>query len=308
MNDNFVLSTPVALFVYNRPEYTAEVFSRITEIEPPRLFIVADGPRDQEDQRRTKAVREVVDDVSWTCCVERLYADKNLGLKRRFVTGLNHIFDVVDRAIILEDDTVPDPTFFQFCQTLLNRYSGDDRIMEITGRNQLGTWRADSQDYHFSYNGGIWGWATWSECWDAYDPEMELWDDPTVRNRIRDIMGSQWQFNHMHRVYQTAYEGRNEAWSYPWTFARQLNSGLSVVPARNLVANIGFGEGATHTTDKRSPWAGTNVYSADFPLSPPPYTVVDGEYERAFHQLRPGRWKEHPLIYPFWRRLSALTL
>lgn len=306
MDDNFSLSTPVAFFVYNRPEYTEEVFDRIAQVKPDRLFVIADGPRDEPDRERTEAVRSVVDEVSWDCDVDRPYADANLGLKRRFETGLSYVFNAVDRAIVLEDDTVPDPTFFRFCQVLLDRYSDDERIWEITGRNQLGTWRADSQDYHFSYNGGIWGWATWSDCWDAYDPEMDLWSDQTVQDRIRDLMGDQWQFNHMHRVNQAVYEGRNEVWSYPWTLARQLNSGFSVVPARNLVANIGFGEGATNTVDEDSPWAGTDIYSAEFPLSAPPYTVVDGEYDRKLHELRPGRWKEHPAVYPLWRRFADL--
>lgn len=307
MSRKFTLSTPVAFFIYNRPDYTSRVFDRIADSKPPRLFIVADGPTDEVDRKRTEATRDVVDDVTWDCQVERLYADTNLGIKRRFVTGLEHVFDTVDRAIILEADTVPDPTFFEFCQILLERYQDDERIMEITGRNQLGTWRDDEQDYHFSYMGGIWGWATWSDCWDVYDPEMESWADPDARDRICDLIGDQWQYNHLERAYQETYDGRNETWDYQWAFARQINSGLSVVPSRNLIANVGFGEGATHTSDEDSPFAGTPIYSMEFPLNPPDYTVVDGDYERSFHELRPGRWKAHPLVYPLWKRVRQLT-
>jgi hypothetical protein len=307
MFDEFNLSTPVAFFIYNRPEHTAKVFSRISEVQPQKLFIIADGSKNKDNKEEIEEVRNIVSQVTWDCDVVRLYADANLGIKRRFVTGLNHVFDNTDEAIILEDDTLPDPSFFRFCQVLLDRYRDDSRVMEITGRNQLGVWQADKQDYHFSYNGGIWGWATWSDCWGLCDPDMELWENRSVRNRLRDLFGDSWQYNHMHRVYEEAYNERDESWSYAWTFARQINSGLSVVPSRNLVSNIGFGPEATNTTQSSSPWSGIEVYSANFPLSAPPHTIVDGDYDRAFHNIRPGRWKEHPIVYPFWKLISPFV-
>ncbi|WP_283403983.1 glycosyltransferase family 2 protein [Halorubrum sp. DM2] len=307
MSGTFTLSTPVVFFIYNRPEYTARVFDRITDAKPSQLFIVADGPADESDRERTEAARAVVEDITWSCDVKRLYASTNLGIKQRFVTGLEYVFNTVERAIILEDDTVPDPTFFNFCQTLLRRYQDDERIMEITGRNQLGTWRDNGQDYHFSYNGGIWGWATWSKYWDMYDPDMELWADPNAKDRVQDLIGDQWQYNHLKRVYRETYEGNNETWDYQWAFTRHINSGLSIVPSRNLIANIGFGEGATHTSDEDSPFAGTPVYSMDFPLNHPDYIVVDRDYDQSFHRLRPGRWKVHPIVYPIWERMRSLV-
>lgn len=281
--------TPVAFFIFNRPGKTKRVLERISDVQPPELLVVADGPREGNtmDERDCERTREIVrEGVDWECDVQRNYAETNLGLHERFKTGLRWVFETTPEAIILEDDCLPDDSFFTFCDVMLEEYRDDERVMDISGTNNLGTWKDDRQDYHFSYSGSIWGWATWRRSWEKYEPEMEHWTDPEARQRFRDVIANESQADYLEYIYQQTYE-ELDTWDYPWGFSRQLNSSLSVVPSRNLVANIGFDETATNTVDEDAEFADVPVFSHEFPVETRDYVAVDRGYDIQLHKMRP---------------------
>lgn len=292
---------PVCLFIYNRPDTTQQVFDSIAEAKPPKLYVFADGPNtgDPDDEARCQETRDVID-VDWSCEVHREYADTNMGLKERWVTGFEHLFTNEERAIILEDDIVASETFFRFCDTLLEQYADDERIWDINGTNYLETWKVDRQDYHFTYYGSNWGWATWRRCWEEYDPEMMLWGDGEIRDRVRDVLADKALFEYAKTVYDRTYEGEIETWDYPWGFARHINSGHSIVPAKNLVSNIGFRSDATHTSDAESPSANIPRYELEFPLTEPDHMAVDRDYDERWFRKRKTWWERQPML----RRLA----
>ncbi len=139
-------STPVAFIVFNRPKHTRQTFERIAEIQPETLFVIADGPRSDRpgEAQLTQQVRQIVEQVDWDCDVYRHYADENLGLRERVSSGITWVFDQVEQAIILEDDCVPDPSFFPFCEELLKKYKDCEDVMMISGTNFLGRWKETS--------------------------------------------------------------------------------------------------------------------------------------------------------------------
>jgi len=278
------ISTPVALVVFNRPRLTEIVFSAIAQVRPSKLFVIADGPRPGHASDIPKCVetRAIIDRVDWPCEVLRNYSDVNLGCKMRPASGIDWVFSMVEDAIVLEDDCVPHPTFFRFCQELLEEYRHDQRLMMISGTNLLGKWKSDQQSYHFSYHGGNWGWASWRRAWQYFDVEMRLWAEPEVKARIRDVVANPALYPSIETAFDAVHSGTMvDAWDYQWYFARLLQSGLSVVPSVNLVSNIGFGEEASHTSTAKSPIANLPVYPMSFPLKRP-YGITD---DRRFHEL-----------------------
>ncbi|MBV0900406.1 glycosyltransferase family 2 protein [Haloarcula salina] len=292
----FTLDKPIALFIYNRPSHTDQVLNRIKQVKPPKLLVVADGPKNKSDQEMCRQTRQLISQRECQFPVEKNFASTNLGLPDRFTTGLDWVFDKVPEAIILEDDIIPEPSFFRFCQVLLDRFRDDNRVMEITGRNQLERWKSGEYDYHFSYYGGIWGWATWREDWEKYEQEISLWNDTTVKNRIRDVIADEDQFRYLQRIYDMTQSDEINSWAYRWGFARHINNGLSVVPSKNLVKNIGFGEGATNTTSTSNGFANKETYEMSFPLTHPPFVAPDREYDRRFHELRQTRSKPRRIL------------
>jgi hypothetical protein len=293
------LETPVALCVFNRPQTTRRVFDRVAQAEPPELYVIADGPRSDVpgDERRVEEVRDIVTAVNWDCELQTNFAETNLGVKERFATGLSWVFEDVDEAIILEDDCLPHLDFFRFCERMLEMYRGDERVMDVTGTNAQKRWKDDRQDYHFSFHGLIWGWATWDDAWDEYDPEMSLWDNPELRERVRDVVADDAQYRYTKRLYDDVYRGELDTWDYQWGFARQRNSGLSVVPSRNLVTNIGFESGTFHEDAEGDPRANLPTHGLDFPIERNPFVAPDREYDRRYHDMRA----------PFWYNSEILT-
>jgi hypothetical protein len=197
-----------------------------------------------------------------------------MGCRKRVSTGLTWVFQQVDEAIILEDDCVPDSSFFPYCEELLVRYRSDDRIMAISGDNfQFGKYRT-SDSYYFSRYVHVWGWASWRRAWQQYDEQMRLW--PGLRNSrwLEDLLADRPAVDYWTRIYQDVYEGRIDTWDYQWQFAIWAHKGLVVLPNQNLVSNIGFISQATHTQSD-SPLAEIPTVSLDFPLQHPPRVARD---------------------------------
>ena len=275
------MKTTVAFLIFNRPDTTARVFETIRQAKPPKLLVIADGPRVDRvgEAEKCAAARSITEKIDWKCEVARNYSDVNLGCKRRVSSGLDWVFDTVEEAIILEDDCLPHSSFFRFCDELLDKYRQDERIMMISGTNYLGEWKSPIQSYHFSYYGGIWGWASWQRAWKHYDLDMRLWKDKEVKDRIGDVLANKYHYRLREKLFESAFLNQVDTWDYQWSFARLLQSGLSIVPAVNLVSNLGFREDATHTISKTS-LAELNTLEFKFPIELNKFTAIDRDYDQ----------------------------
>lgn len=270
------LKIPVAFIIFNRPDTTEKVFEEIRRARPPKLLVVADGPRadNSGDAEKCRAARAIIERVDWPCDVLTNYSDSNLGCKRRVSSGLNWVFDNVEEAIILEDDCLPHHTFFRFCEELLYKYRNDERVMMISGDNfQLGRKRTD-YSYYFSRYNHIWGWASWRRAWKHYDVNMKLWPEIRDSNWLDDIFHNKNTVRYWRKIFDNVYQGKVGTWDYQWTFACWVQSGLSILPNTNLISNIGFGPNSTHTTGE-SEFSNMQIEPVNFPLAHPSFILRD---------------------------------
>lgn len=284
--------TAVVLIVFNRPAITRAVFARIAEMQPKQLLVVADGPRPDRENERTlcEQVRQIVTAVDWPCDLRTNFAERNLGCRERVISGLNWAFEQVEQAIILEDDILPDPSFFLFCAEMLERFRGDPRVGMITGFNIAADQTAADQapspySYHFSELTHIWGWATWREAWKHYDPSMTSW--PAVRDAgmLQDVFTERSAERYWTPILEGMYQGRGpNTWDYQWMFTNLTRRSLSVVPRVNLVHNLGFGEDATHVTHPGDA-PQVSVKSLSFPLQHPPAMIAARSVDRLDQRL-----------------------
>jgi hypothetical protein len=247
---------PVALFFFNRPAPLARVFAALRRARPSRLFLVADGPRASRpgEAAAVEAARRVVAKVDWPCQVRRLYAESNLGCGARVSSGIDWVFRQTAEAAILEDDCLPTQDFFRYAAHLLRLYRKDERVQTIGGSNFLEGTLAPGADWGFSRYPMIWGWATWRRAWRHYDRAMPGWPQEET-----EVLGRVFREDAKARLMWganlwAAYEGRLDTWDYQWIWSIWRRQGLAVVPARNLISNIGAGPGATHG-ENRSPFA-----------------------------------------------------
>jgi hypothetical protein len=268
----FQLETPVAFIIFNRPDTTERVFAEIARARPPKLLVVGDGARSDRGEgeaANVAATRAIIKRVDWPCEVLTNFSDVNLGCKKRVSSGIDWIFEQVEEAIILEDDCLPDPTFFRFCQEMLERYRGDQRVGMISGDNfQLGR-RYGDDSYYFSKYVHIWGWATWRDRWvGSYDVSMEKWPRVRDEGRLTDVVGDRRETELWSKVFERVYRGEIDTWDYQWVFANCVQGRLSVTPMVNMISNIGFGVNATHTTT-HSKFSEMAIENIGFPLVHP---------------------------------------
>ncbi|MBI5417412.1 glycosyltransferase family 2 protein [Candidatus Poribacteria bacterium] len=274
MSPNF--KTPILFIIFNRPESTQKVFNEIRKIKPQKFYITADGPRENmpEDLQRCEKTRNIIKQIDWDCEVFTNFRDKNLGCKIAVSSGINWFFENVEEGLILEDDTLPHPTFFPFCEKLLEKYRYDNRIMMISGDNfQFGKKRTD-YSYYFSRYTLIWGWATWRRAWQYYDVNIKLWTEIKNGDWLYDIFSTKNETIYWSYIFEKIYIGEINTWDYQWSFACWIQNGFTIIPNVNLVSNIGFGDLATHTI-KKSNYANIPIEEMKFDLKYPPYVICD---------------------------------
>lgn len=243
------MRSPILFLVFNRPDVTRRVFEVIRKARPSKLYIASDGPRKDKtgEAERCAAVQEIVSQVDWPCEVSKLIRQENLGCKIAVSSAIDWFFSCEPEGIILEDDCLPEPSFFQFCDELLERYRNDERVGMISGCNfQNGAWRGDG-DYYFSRFCHIWGWASWARAWKNYDVDASKW--PQLKNQ--DWLGTLGftgvEKDYWLKAFNRVHAKEQDTWDYQWVMACWLNRMLAITPNINLISNIGFGKEATHT-------------------------------------------------------------
>jgi hypothetical protein len=263
------LNTPVVFIIFNRPSTTEQVFAQIALARPRKLLVVADGPQagNATQAQRCAETRAIIDRVDWPCDTLLNYSEINLGCRRRVSSGLDWAFDQVPEAIILEDDCVPHPTFFRYCEDLLDRYRDDTRIGIVCGTNLQLDRRIGAGSYYFSKYPHIWGWAGWRRAWRYYDVNASAWPEFLASGSFeRMTLPSERRYWRM--AFEGVHAGRINTWDYQWVLAFWCHSMLSVIPQANLVSNIGFGPAATHT-QSGSVYANLPTASMQWPMMEP---------------------------------------
>lgn len=280
------LQVPVAFIIFNRPETTARVFAEIARARPAKLIVVADGPRaDVPGEAELCArTREVIKAVDWECEVITDFSDRNLGCRTRVSSGLDFVFDQVEEAIILEDDCLPHPSFFSFCESLLDKYRDNEEVMAISGDNFHAGRRYTPFSYFFSRFVHIWGWASWRRAWKHYDVEMKQWQ--TLRNTdwLNGMFEREQDVAYWREIFDKVANHQINTWDLQWLFSCWTKGGLSITPETNLVSNIGFGESATHTAAINHDMADLPVSGIGFPLKHPP--SVERSHEADEFEIR----------------------
>ena len=272
---------PVAFFIFNRPKETEVVFEQIRQAKPPILLLVADGPRSeyQDEEKNCSDVRKIVRQIDWDCQVMTHYSKTNMGCKLRVSSGLDWVFSQVEDAIILEDDCVPHPSFFEFCDRLLEKYKDDDRIFSISGTTFQPNSRQDINSYYFSKYPHIWGWATWRRAWKFYDVEIKSWEKIRNEGNLKSIISEKQVRAYWNRKFNQLYQNKIDTWDFQWTFSSFIQNGLHIIPNQNLVSNIGFGDDATHTK-KNGKLSKRKTYKMEFPMIHPDVMLRDFNADR----------------------------
>ncbi len=246
-----MFSTPVLLIVFNRPHLTSKVLDSLLALKPSVLYVAADGPRKdkEEDIKRCAETRALIDSkITWPCEVKKRFLKENMGCGKAVSTAISWFFNENEYGIILEDDCLPDPSFYPFCEQLLWKYKNDKEIMHIGGANfQDGKKRGDAS-YYFSSEIHVWGWASWKRAWSVYDYNTSGLQQFINTGKIKKYYQDKKIIRYWYTIFQRMQMHAIDTWDYQWRYAIWNAGGLAIIPQKNLVSNIGFGADATHTS------------------------------------------------------------
>jgi hypothetical protein len=276
------VSVAVLVLVHARPRHTRAVLEAIKDWDISCLYIAADGPRaDHPEEFDTCArTRSIALAHAGDRPVKTLFRDENLGLAQAVSSALDWFFEHESEGIILEDDCVPDASFLPFCEELLSRYRDTPRVMMISGNNYLDTSPQSEREYLFSRHVHIWGWATWKRAWQLNDLHMTHWKQLRTTDWLLDVCNGHKDARRYWRwIFDRSFRSNWRSWAYPWTLSMWRHEGLAVLPGRNLVTNIGFGDFATNTFDRPDWYEKVSTAPINFPLIHPESIAVDPEID-----------------------------
>jgi hypothetical protein len=304
INLSSALKTAVLFIVFNRPNTTLEVFDKIRQARPLKLYVASDGLHEGNDDEKEKVakVRKIATSVDWPCEVKTIFRDKNLGCKMAVSTAINWFFKQEDKGIILEDDCVPHLDFFAFCENLLDYYCNDERISVISGNNfQNMKWRGDAS-YYFSKYTHIWGWATWRRAWKHYQGDMNFWPEWKISDHWKKYKSDKIERKYWEIKFERSYAGQIDSWAYPWMASTWYKKGLTVIPNVNLVTNIGFGEDATHTKDNSNKFFKISIKGLSHIIHPNKVIINKEADKFVFDNIYRGKFLRFPynwFIFPY---------
>jgi hypothetical protein len=282
--ESYTCKSPILFLVFNRPDVTKRVFESIRQARPSKLYVAADGARlDREGETaRCQQVRDIATAVDWDCEVKTLFREENLGCGKAVSEGITWFFENVEEGIILEDDCLPQLSFFLFCDALLEFYRDSDEVFHIGGTNPFNI-KGSSNTYHYTVYNRIWGWACWRRSWKHYDFDIKQWPQLKKEGFLEQALGVKGA-----AVFSPAldkcYSKKMDTWDHQWLLAR-LRLGLAIQPGVNQISNIGFGPDATHTVSNQSSVANMNTGKLEFPLLAPKEFKPNKDLDKRYADL-----------------------
>ncbi len=276
------LETPVLFMIFNRIDTAEQVFAKIREVQPTKLYIEADGPRkhvpgelDACQQVRNK----ILSMIDWKCDLHTLFHEQNLGCKEAVSSAISWLFENEEQGIILEDDCLPETSFFFYCQKMLHKYSKDEEVMMISGTNYIAKQTEDSNNVFFSQYYAIWGWATWKRAWAKYDKTMSTWPAYKKSGALQRTYPYFGVAPQLAFVFESAAQGKVNTWDYQWFYTCTSNNGYTIVPSKNQISNLQFNSG-THNDGATSKYTFMKTLPLDVEKLEIPHSIaVDRKQE-----------------------------
>lgn len=288
---------PIALFMFKRDK-VLQVIDRVREVRPLKVYLLADNGRNDEEKRQVEQLRvDVEKAIDWDCEVIKNYAEDNRGVYANIGEGALWVLRQEKWAIFLEDDNLPEISFFEFCREMLVRYEDDTRVVWVCGTNYLGDYHSsDGASYVFTRHMLPCGWASWGSKFEKfYDGKLTMCSDPMILDRIKDVYCNYAVYRQSRDLWMGEYRRiqknlRPISWDYQMDFSIKANNLFGICPCKNQIKNIGVDSNSIHGGTSFSQimtkrFCGMDSYPMDFPLVHPKTLLVDPVFEKKIGKI-----------------------
>lgn len=293
------IDIPVAIIFFNRADTLQEVFDAVRKARPSQLFLIQDGARanNPDDAEGIEACRNVFAHVDWECEVHKNYSEENLGCGRRVSSGISWVFEHVDRAVIIEDDCIIEPTFIRFCAELLEKYKDDTRVTMISGLNHFGEWPCGNNSYFFTQTAAIAAWATWKRVWDQFDFHIsdfqDAYNQKLLAASFHHKRAAKARLKNWNSIYERGKaKERIRYWGPQFGYLKYKTGGYSIVPSHTLSSNVGINAKATFSgtsldfmKESMRSWFFQETRPMEFPLVHPSIMQFDTAYDQKYYDI-----------------------
>lgn len=245
------MKKPILLIAFNRPEKTKIVFQEIKKYKPEEFYFAVDGPRDlsTDDIQKCEDVKKIADMIDWDCEIHTLFQKENLGVDPGMETAISWFFDNVEDGIILEDDCLPQQSFFKFSEILLDKYKNDPKVFMICGTNFQDGENRGTGSYYFS-NYPTWGYAMWKRSWKNFDSKLNSFPVFKKNKEIHLVLQDVKQIRFWMKFFEKIYNKKFNFTDSRITYSMWKNKSVCIIPNKNLIKNIGFDADSTHAEKK----------------------------------------------------------
>jgi len=306
---------PVCFFIFKRADKSVEIIKRISLVKPSKLYIISDEGRTSEEKEKVSFCRRAVESaIDWDCEVIKNYADENRGVFDRIGLGALWVLSKEKNAIFLEDDNLPEESFFKYCELMLKKYEKNDDVLWICGTNYFGKFNpSDKSDYLFTHHMLPCGWATWSskfiKYYDAYFKNFNSKNIKKIKNQYSDKKLFKKDLkNWKMEVRNYKLSQKFSSWDYQMCFTLRYYNKYGIVPKYNQIKNIGVDiesihGGTTFDNIMTQRFCGMDSYPLSFPLKEPSKVEVDEKFEKKMNQ-----YEIPPFILKNWIQDIIATL
>jgi len=299
---------PVVLFFFKRKETTLQIIEQLSYIKPCKIYLISDGPRHESEKPQIIDCRKAVEaSINWECEIIKNYAEHNKGVYDRIGKGASWVLSKEEKAIFLEDDNLPELTFFEYCSELLEKYKHDTRILWICGTNYLEEFKPDDgSSYVFTKHLMPCGWASWSNKFNKfYDGDMELLKDKKILKKLKNEYADKKLYRQQVRSIISEYnklifEGKPTSWDFQMALTIRANNLFGISPMYNQIENIGVDEfsihgGTTMNNPMTKRFCSIKTSKLTFPLKHPNSVMIDSIYEKRVGKI---------ILYPLSMRID----
>lgn len=311
--ENYKTKSAVLFITFNKIEETKQVFEAIKNAQPSRLYLAGDGARAEKDGEKEKVEylrKYLLENIGWDCVVKTKFSEANQGCGRGVSNAITWFFENEEMGIILEDDCLPCPEFFRFCDELLVKYKDDERISVIAGTNQYAPYRQDrSNEYFFSRFTYIWGWATYRRVWKYYDYTLSFLPELEKKMPYKELLFplKKHQIKRMRGRFIRTYKSKGDrlgTWDFQLLCLNLMKKQLCIIPKANLISNMGFGKDATHTHNPNSADSKIPFGKLLFPLKEPDNFEEDLQFTRDYYDFIMPKRTLIQTIVRGWKKLT----
>ncbi|MHA8095465.1 hypothetical protein ACMH5Q_11275 [Aquirufa lenticrescens] len=243
---------PIILFTYARPNHTKKVLDALflnPEAKFSVLYIFCDGPKDHCDEdlkHRINENKKIIESEDRFKGVKKIFNKKNLGLSKSIINGVSFVLNAHNKAIILEDDIIPQIGFLRYMNSALDLYENDKRVGCIHAWNHPLKAEYFNSSTFFLPGADCWGWATWKRAWNLFNSSGIKLLDEIISLEVEYSFNRRGTVNFMGML-QDQINGKNDSWAIRWHASLFLNKMFCLHPVNAIVENIGFDGSGEHS-------------------------------------------------------------